>query len=171
MSYALPVFAVIFFIATVYGVILGVGYVPCNRALVRRMIEMAKIKPGETVYDLGSGDGRIVFAASKITGNSFGVEGSPVIYLYALLKQKLLRQGGRIIFGNIFSQDLKKADVIFCFLNKPMMEKLAKKFKLELKSGCRIVSRCYELPGWAAKEAYLNPGPGKKWGDVFIYVV
>src|ERR1044071_3894074 len=90
-------------------------YLPSPQLVVERMLEAAQIKPGETVYDLGSGDGRIVItAAQKFNANAVGIEISEVLCKSTLKKVNAMGLGSqvRIVHGNALKEDLSGADVV-----------------------------------------------------------
>src|SRR5439155_23976731 len=94
-------------------------YLPSPQVVVERMLEAARIKPGETVYDLGSGDGRIVItAAQKFKANSVGIEISDLLCKSTMKKVKALGLASqvKIINGNALKVDLSPADVVTLYL-------------------------------------------------------
>lgn len=131
--------------------ILAAPWLPTRKKDIKRILELANLKPGELVYDLGSGDGRILIEAArayKIQGR--GIEISFLPYLWSKMRVWL---GGfsnqiQINYGNFFQKDLSQADVVFCFLTPRAMKKLEEKFKKELKLGCRVVSSTFSLANW-----------------------
>lgn len=117
------------------------------------MLEIADIKPGELVYDLGAGDGRIVIAAVKEFGaESIGVELREDLAKKALEEIKNLNLEGkaRIVHGNFFDVDVSAADVVTLYLNTSANERLKPKLEKELRNGARIVSHDFEINGWKA---------------------
>src|SRR5438876_1226818 len=108
-------------------------YVASPSRVVELMLEMAKIKPGETVYDLGSGDGRIVVAAAgKYKAKAIGVEISPKLVAAATteIEKAGLTGQARVLQGDVLQADLSGADVVTMYLEtqlnaqlKPRLEK------------------------------------------------
>jgi cyclopropane fatty-acyl-phospholipid synthase-like methyltransferase len=114
----------------------------------RAICKLAKIKPGDLVYDLGSGDGTALITAAKEFGASgVGIEIDPLRYWTS--KVRIQRNGLskriKVIKQNFFKQNIKEADVVFVYLVPKALEKLLPKFKKELKKGTRIVSYVYEI--------------------------
>jgi len=129
----------------------GIPWQPTDMKRVRRMLEMANVKPGEVVYDLGCGDGRIIICAAQEFGaRAVGVELNPWLYFLALLKvwTKGLSSRVRVIFGNLHQVDLKEADVVTIFLYSHVNDLLQEKFQRELKPGARIISYFWDLRDW-----------------------
>src|SRR5262252_1661360 len=94
-------------------------YIPSPQVVVDRMLEMAHVKPGETVYDLGSGDGRILItAAQKFRAKAVGIELSPELCQATMAKiEKLgLQDQVKVLNRNLLKVDLSPADVVTIYL-------------------------------------------------------
>jgi predicted RNA methylase len=116
---------------------------------MEKMLEFAKLKKSDIVYDLGCGDARLIVAASPKVKKAIGIEIDPLRFLISWLKVKILGiKNARIIFGDFFRTDLHEADVIFLFLRQKTNDRLQKKFIKELKPGTRIVSHYWIFHGW-----------------------
>ena len=116
------------------------------------MLALAQVQPNEIVYDLGSGDGRIlIMAARRFGARAVGIEIDPLGYLWTKLLIMFLglRRQVRVVRGDLFEQDLSGADVITCYLLPRTNERLANKLKQELRTGTRVVSNRFTLPGWS----------------------
>jgi predicted RNA methylase len=123
---------------------------------VRRMLSMAKVGPKDVVYDLGSGDGRILITAVREFGaRSVGIEADPLRFIFSRILIKLLRLGGqaKVIWGNFYNKKLNEATVITVFLFDSANAKLKEKFERELKLGTRIISYHWPFKGWRNVEA------------------
>jgi predicted RNA methylase len=113
------------------------------------MLTMADLKPGELVYDLGCGDGRILIVAARQFGaRAVGIEVDPLRYLWSKIRIQLLglRNKVRIEYGDFFTHDLSKADVVTCYLLQGTNNKLVDKINRELRPGARIISSVYTFP-------------------------
>lgn len=125
-----------------------VPYVPSKMRVVQKMIEAAKLKPKETVFDLGCGDGRLLIAAEKKEKvKTVGFEIAPLIFLLAFLNKFIRRSKAKLCFKSMFSANLRRANVIFCYLLPNVMPRLAEKIKKECKRGTRIISNTFHIPG------------------------
>jgi cyclopropane fatty-acyl-phospholipid synthase-like methyltransferase len=125
--------------------------------VVRKMLEYAELKPGETLYDLGSGDGRIVImAAQEFGARGVGIELNRRLVNEATRKGKELRLDNRIRFihGNIFDVDLGPADVVTMYLTTGANEKVKPKLERELRPGSRVVTHDFSVPGWENGENF-----------------
>lgn len=134
------------------------------------MIEFAEITGSDKVYDLGSGDGRLVFDSAEKAKEAVGYEVSLPIYLFSKLKQLFFRKKGKIRNKSFFRANLGDADVIFCYLLGKTMGKLQKKFEKELKKGTRIISHGFQIPGWKAVK-HIPHNKDTKQGAMWMYVV
>jgi ubiquinone/menaquinone biosynthesis C-methylase UbiE len=128
-------------------------YLPSPQAVVERMLEVAQLKPGETLYDLGSGDGRIVItAAQKFGANAVGIEISDVLCKSTLKRVAALNLGPqvKIIHGNALKTDLSPADVVTLYLLTSSNARLRPNLEKYLKPTARVVSLNFGMPGWKA---------------------
>jgi SAM-dependent methyltransferase len=126
-------------------------YEPTPMPAVRAMLELAKVGPNDVVYDLGSGDGRIVITAAKEFGaRGVGVDIDPALIAKA---RDNARQAGvetqvRFIEGNLFDADIGSATVVSLFLYDHVNLKLRPKLLAELKPGTRVVSYIWSMGDW-----------------------
>jgi cyclopropane fatty-acyl-phospholipid synthase-like methyltransferase len=138
--------------------------------VVDQMLDLAKVKPGETVFDLGAGDGRILIAAvQKYKAKAVGVEISPK--LVAEANRRISRAGvselATVIQGDARQADVSSADVVTLYLEtntnadlRPQLEKL-------LKPGARVVSHDYPMPGWKATR--VEKLDGRQGHMIYLY--
>jgi SAM-dependent methyltransferase len=131
---------------------LDVPYVPTPQPVVDRMLELAEIKPGEFVMDLGSGDGRIaVTAARKYGARALGIDLNPVRVKEGEENAAKAGVSDRVKFRvqNLFEADLGQADVITMYLLTRVNLELRPKL-FELRPGTRLVSHSFDLGEWEA---------------------
>ncbi|RLE54897.1 MAG: hypothetical protein DRJ40_09870 [Thermoprotei archaeon] len=115
------------------------------------MLQLAEVKPGEVVYDLGCGDGRVlIIAAREFGARAVGIEIRKDLYEQCIKKIKELGLEDRVkvIHGNFFEVDISEADVVFLYLLTSVNERLRPKLEKELKPGARVVSHDFEVLGW-----------------------
>jgi hypothetical protein len=127
-----------------------VPWVPTSMSTVRKMLEMAAVRPGDVVYDLGCGDGRLVITAALRHGaRGVGIEIDPIRWLWCqvLITVLFLRHRVRIVRGSFHDQDLSEANVVTCYLLQRTNEQLEGKLREELRPGTRVVSHDYTFPG------------------------
>jgi tRNA A58 N-methylase Trm61 len=147
-------------------------YVASPARAVELMLEMAKIKPGETVYDLGSGDGRIVIAAAgKYKAKAMGIEISPrlVASATAEIERAKLTDQARVVEGDVFQADLTGADVVTIYLDTQSNQKLKPRLERFLKRGARVVSYDYPVPGWKATR--IEKIEGRREHPIYLYEI
>ncbi len=162
----LVLFAVLFSAFEIYAVVIGhlkgAPYVRSPKKYVKTMIELAEIKPGELIIDLGSGDGTIVIEAARKGARAVGIEINPFLVLWSRyrIKKLGLKEQAQIVKGNFFKYSLVDADVILFYLLPKIMNRLKEKFSRELKPGTRIISYAFPIPGWT---------PRSQKNGVFMY--
>jgi predicted RNA methylase len=147
-------------------------YVASPARVVDLMLEMAKIKPGETVYDLGSGDGRIVIAAAgKYKAKAVGVEISPKLVASASAEIEKAGLGGqaRVVQGDVLQTDFTGADVVTMYLETKLNAELRPHLEKFLKPGARVVSHDYPVPGW--KAARVEKVEGRVMHTIYLYEI
>lgn len=115
------------------------------------MLELAGLRPGDLLYDLGCGDGRIIVtAAAEFGAKAIGIELRKDLAEKAKfeVKKNSLEQLVRVMQGDFFAANLKEADVVSLYLTPSANAKLKEKLEKELRHGTRVVSNSYEIPGW-----------------------
>ncbi len=127
-------------------------YVGSKREKVERMLRLAKLTETDRVVDLGSGDGRLVFAAAKEgVDEAVGYEIHPILVWRSKILAKLFRLPQAVFRSQSFwDVSLSEFNVVFVYQLPRVMIRLAKKFSEELPLGARIISNSFELPGWEA---------------------
>jgi len=128
---------------------------PTPQAVVERMLTLADVKPGELVYDLGCGDGRIVItAATKFSARAVGVEIRRDIYETTLARVASLglSEKVQIVHGDALKTDLSSADVVTLYLLTSSNERLRPVLEAQLKPGARVVSHDFEIRGWKPEQ-------------------
>ena len=143
-------------------------FVSSSDEMVRKMLQLAGLKPGEVLYDLGSGDGKILIAAAKEYGaRAVGIEIRKDLVEESRRKIKELRLDDRVtvIHGDVMEVDISDADVITLYLTDSGNEKLKPKLEKNVKPGARIVSNSFRIPGWDPVQV-SEAG----WYKVYLYV-
>jgi ubiquinone/menaquinone biosynthesis C-methylase UbiE len=128
-----------------------VPYVPTPQDVVEKMLDLAKVKSDDVVYDLGSGDGRIVItAAQKFGAQAVGIEINPDLYRQSRdrITQLGLDNRAKVMCEDMFEVSLHRATVVTMYLLTSSNERLRPKLDRELRSGTRIVCHDFHIPGW-----------------------
>lgn len=137
-------------------------YIPTPQVIVDKMLEAGRVKPGDMVYDLGSGDGRIVItAAQKYGAHAVGVELSADLCRMTTERVRALglEDKVRVIHGNLLSVDLSPADVVTIYLLTSSNERVKPNLEKYLKPGSRVVSNDFEIRGWKPSQTVkINAG-------------
>jgi precorrin-6B methylase 2 len=135
-------------------------YVPTPPEVVAEMLRMAKVKTGDVLYDLGSGDGRIpIMAARKYGIRAVGIDIDPKRIVEANENARIagVTDKVRFIQGDLFQADISEATVVTLYLLESLNVKLRPKLLRELRPGTRIVSHAFRMGDWQPeKEAEVN---------------
>jgi precorrin-6B methylase 2 len=126
-----------------------IHYVPTPDAVVSAMLDLAGVTAADVVYDLGSGDGRIVIeAARKYGARAVGIELDPELNKKAARNAQKAGVADKVMFvrADFFKTDLSEASVVTLFLSPNINARLQPKLRRELKPGTRIVSHRFPMP-------------------------
>lgn len=149
----------VIFLLPLFG---GAPYVPTPKKKVKKMLEMAELKPGEKLIDMGSGDGQILIEATKLGVQAEGYEIDPLLIW---LSKKEIRKAGfeakiKINWKSFWKADVKEADIITFYGIIGIMGKMERKLLAELKPGARVVSYSFAFSKWQ---------PEKHESGIFLY--
>ncbi len=149
-----------------------VVWVPTPQELVDKMLEIARVQPGDFVIDLGSGDGRTVISAAKLGAVAEGVEYN---HDMVILSQENAKKEGvtgsvRFIEEDLFEADLSKATVITLFLLPQLNLKLRPRL-LDLRPGTRVVSNTFTMGEWIPDSTVTTQENWNSWNTAFLWIV
>lgn len=141
-------------------------YMGTPAPVVRAMLELAKVGPSDVVYDLGSGDGRIVIAAARDFGaGAVGIDIDPK--LVALSRENARHAGveGKVQFmeADIFKADISDATVVTLYLYDTVNLRLRPKLLADLAPGTRVVSHEWKMGDW-------KPEAQRRIDDTYVYL-
>ncbi len=141
-------------------------YYPTPETIVEKMLQLGGLKAGEKVYDLGSGDGRIVImAAQKFHADAVGVELDKDLWKLSTDKiRKLhLEKNARIVNGDLLKQNYSSADLITVYLLPGFIDKVQPMLDEQLKKGARVVAHDFEFKNWTPEkvENIADDGEGR----------
>ena len=145
--------------------------IPTPQTVVERMLDAGRVKPGDVVYDLGSGDGRVVImAAQRYGAHAVGVELMPDLCRKARerIEAAGLTDRVRIIEGSALRVDLRPADVVTMFFLTNSNERLRPALERQLKIGARVVSYEFPVKGWRPVEQ-VQVRMGKSDHTILVY--
>jgi SAM-dependent methyltransferase len=148
-------FAVVLFLIGLLWVVVPAFYgppsVPTRASRIRAALQLANLQPGERLYDLGAGDGRVLLiAAEEFNANAVGLEIGPVQCALIYLRAAASRAGSRIHvkWENYLTADLKAADVVFVYATSREVAKLAARLPTAMQPGARLVSISADFSEW-----------------------
>lgn len=136
-----------------FGASGDVPFVPTRPELVEQMLRLAQVKPGDTVYDLGCGDGRIVImAAQKFGARGVGVDIDPQRIKEANENARKAGVANRVKFiqADLFEADIHPATVVTLYLLPDVNMRLRPKLLKDLAPGTRVVSHSFTMGDWKA---------------------
>lgn len=158
MLYSLVIFILILFLilaliglffglSLVYSCIGGVPWVRTGSDVARAMFELAELQPGQTVLDIGCGDGSILFVAAKdFKAKGVGIDKNPSLITLGRIRAKLLRVSDKVKLqtGNAFTVKLPEADLISCYLFPEFQAKLEPRLLEAYPSGTKVVTHAFK---------------------------
>jgi protein-L-isoaspartate O-methyltransferase len=141
----------------------GGPYVPTPHSVVARMLDLAEVRGGDVLFDLGSGDGRLVIEAARRGARATGIERDAALVQRARAAAAAAGVSNRVQFrqGDLFESDLRAASVVTLYLLPHLLERLAPKLQSELKPGSRVVSHDFPLGAWRAERVLEFESPEK----------
>jgi SAM-dependent methyltransferase len=144
-------------------------YVPTPQNVVDAMLELAGVKPGDVVYDLGCGDGRLVVSAARLGARGVGVDIDlpRVNEARANVKRHGVEDRVRIVHADLFLTDIREATVVTLFLLPELNVRLRPKLWKELKPGTRVVSHLFDMGDWKPdRKITINEN-----NDVYLWTI
>lgn len=126
--------------------LVGAPYLPTLNNQVHAALELANLKPGETLLELGCGDGKVLIAAAQVGIHSVGYELNPILFAIAWLRTRKYRKAVRLIWGDFWKQDWPPAQAIFVFLLDRYMVKLDNKITRSKHKPITLVSFAFQIP-------------------------
>jgi SAM-dependent methyltransferase len=153
---------------------LDVPFVPTPQQVVDAMLEVANVTKDDIVYDLGSGDGRIVITAAKKYGvRGVGYDLDPERVKEARENAQTAGVADRVRFEvqNVFTADFREATVVTMYLLPAVNLKLKPRILSELRPGTRVVSHDFDMGDWTPEKVLTVKGTGEREHKVYFWVV
>src|SRR5690349_6961412 len=149
-------------------------YYPTPLTIVAKMLDLGRLKAGEKMFDLGSGDGRIVImAAEKYQADATGIEMDDDLYRESMQKIRSLglEKTARIIHGDIFKQDYSPANLLTVYLLPASNDKVRPLLEKQLKKGTRVVSHDFPFRDWTPeKEVTIEDDGEGRSHTLYLYL-
>lgn len=140
---------------------------PTHPDRIRRALELANLQPDDILYDLGAGDGRVLFiAAGEFGARAVGIEVGPVQCAWMWLRTIAGGYGDkiRIRWGNYMRSDVREADVVFLYATSREVTRTVPFLEKQMKQGSRLVSISADFPEW-------EPSAFDEPGLIFVYIM
>lgn len=133
---------------------------------IERFLRLAEIKPGQKFYDLGCGDGKLVFAAAGAGAEAVGFELSLLPYLLAISRSWYVKNA-KIAFKDFWKADLSDADIVYLFLTPGANPRAKQKLEKELKRSVRVIAYTWPIDGWQPVKKDIVPGQP----SIYLYIM
>ncbi len=150
-------------------------WIPTPLPLVYEILHLAGVTPCDILYDLGSGDGRVVVIAARdfCLEKAIGVEIDPELVELARAKARLEGVSDKAVFieGDFFEISIRDATVVYVYLYRSIIEVLEHKFEKELKPGTRIVTLDFSIPDWIPVLVKRRRDPSDIPRTMYLYIV
>jgi hypothetical protein len=124
----------------------GAPYLPTLSKQIDVALGLAKLNPGDTIIELGCGDGRVLLAAAKSGLKAVGFELNPILFVIASLRTLPYRKDVKVVWGNFWHQKWPKSQAIYVFLLPRLMNRLDAKIASEQACDLKIISFAFEFP-------------------------
>ena len=148
-------------------------FVPTPMLVVEEMLKLAEVDKYDRVYDLGSGDGRIVImAAQKFGAEAVGVELDEDLFKEssARIVELGLEKRAKILHENMYQVSLRPATVVTLYLLTSVNDRLKPILERELRPGARVVTHDFKVPGWEPKKSVQVTSENGISHTIYLYV-
>jgi 16S rRNA A1518/A1519 N6-dimethyltransferase RsmA/KsgA/DIM1 with predicted DNA glycosylase/AP lyase activity len=130
-----------------FVLLFGAPYVPTLKPQTEQALDLLNLKPGQTLLELGSGDGRVMRAAAARGLHVVGYELNPILVVVSLVVTWKYRKQVRVVWGSIWRQEWPRAEGVFIFMIDRFMPRLNKRFEVYASGApLRVVSFAYKIP-------------------------
>lgn len=134
----------------------GVPWAKIPKENIDRIFKEIGLPRNSRLYDLGCGDGRVIFMAEKYGYRAVGYELSLYPYLKARFRKFIFQSAATVRRKNFFGENLSQADAVFIFLVGKVMGRLGRKLEAELRKGAIVVSYGFIIPGWRPEKTIFT---------------
>jgi SAM-dependent methyltransferase len=141
-------------------VVFGAPYLPTLSPQVSAAFELLDLKPGQTLLELGCGDGRVLLAAARQGIKVVGYEINPILFVICWLRTRRYRSLVRVKLANFWQADWPRTDAVYGFILPRLMAKLDRKIRREHRQPLKVVSFAFAIP---------NLEPSAEKNGVFLY--
>lgn len=148
-------------------------FLPSPDSVIRAALNIAGLKAGELLVDLGCGDGRVLVVAARDYGAyAVGVELNPLLARLALKEVRLAGVGelASVVQGDLFTFNVEPFDVVYCYPSPNVVERLELKLMAECRAGCRVVLHDHPLPTAEPVNRIALPSGSFHLHAVYLYI-
>lgn len=135
------------FLIFAFAVFFGAPYLPTLKPQIKEALDLMDLKQGQTMLELGSGDGRVMLAAAKRGWKVVGYELNPLLVIISWLVTLRYRRQVKVVWGSYWRKSWPEADGIFVFLLDKYMARLDEQIWMNCKKPLRVVSFAFKIPG------------------------
>jgi SAM-dependent methyltransferase len=152
----------LFYIILILGIFLfydiknKVFFVPSQRKIVEEFFKIYPFEKNKIFFDLGSGDGRVVFLAEKKGLKAYGIDNNLALYCLSNFLKRIYKSKAIFIRQDIRKAEIEQADYIYLYLLPKFMEEIEDNLFLKIKNDAKVISFCFEFKKKKPKEVYLG---------------
>jgi SAM-dependent methyltransferase len=159
--------------AAAAGRALDVHYEPSEPEVVSAMLDLARVGPGDVVYDLGCGDGRLVVEAARRGARGVGIDLDPARVREARANARAAGVEDKVEIreGDLFAADVSPATVVMLFLQPHLNLRLRPRLLAQLAPGARVVSHWHDMGDWAPERTVAIAPPGEERRNVHLWTI
>jgi predicted RNA methylase len=149
-------YIVLFSVFLFYDIKNKVFFAPSKKEIIEEFFKIYPFEENKIFFDLGSGDGRVVFLAEKKGLKAYGIENNPVLYFFSNFLKRIKKSKAVFIREDLKKAEIEKADYIYLYLLPKFMEELEDDLFSKIKNDAKVISFCFEFKMRKPKEIYLN---------------
>ena len=144
------------FVFIFYDVKNKVFFAPSERKIIKKFFEIYPFEKDKIFFDLGSGDGRVVFLAEEKGLKAYGVENNLILYLFSKIIKKIKKSKANFIRDDLRKIDLKECDYLYLYLLPKFLEEIEEEIFKKISFKTKIISYKFKFPNKKVKEVYLD---------------
>jgi predicted RNA methylase len=133
-----------------------VFFTPSQRKIIEEFFKIYPFEENKIFFDLGSGDGRVVFLAEKKGLKAYGIENNPTLYFFSSFLKRIYKSKAVFIREDLRKAEIEKADYIYLYLLPKFLGEIEDDLFSKIKNGAKVISFCFEFKKRKPKEIYLN---------------
>jgi hypothetical protein len=152
----LSLYILISFLFIYYDIKNKVFFAPSEKRIIEEFFKIYPFEKDKIFFDLGSGDGRVVFLAEEKGMKAYGVENNLILYLFSKILKKIKKSKANFIRSDLRKIDLKECDYIYLYLLPKFLEEIEEEIFEKISPKTKIISYKFKFPNKKVKEVYLD---------------